>query len=154
MDARKGSLALNDRLGPDGVAGLLELVDTAHNSWRDEVTTIVMDRFDARLAEESSALRAAIAASEHRLRNELRAEIGGCEARLRKEIVDSAAKLRYEMQDWGQSIRTEILNGVSQVRQEILQQQGQLLKLCFSFWVGQTLVIVAVVGAIVGAFSR
>jgi hypothetical protein len=143
MDARKVSLALNDRLGPNGVAGLLELVDSTHNSWRDEVTTLVMDRFDARLAKESSLLRSAINAGEQRLREELRAEIG-----------DSAAKLRYEMQDWGQSIRTEILNGVSQVRQEILQQQAQLLKLCFTFWVGQTLVIVAVVGAIVGAFAR
>ena len=172
MDARNVPLALNARLGPDGVAGLLELVESARSSWTDEVTTLAMDRLDTRLAKESGGLRAAIAASEGRLRGEiaamrnevrseigdcetrLRKEIGDCETRLQKEIGDAASKLRDEMQDWGQSIRTEILNGVSQLRQEIAQQQVQLVKLCFTFWVGQTLVIVAVVGAIVGALAR
>ena len=47
---------LRARLGGEGTAGLLELLDSAERAWTGEVTTLCLDRFERRLVEETGQI--------------------------------------------------------------------------------------------------
>ena len=49
--------ALQERLGPEATAGLMELFGQRGSAWKVEVVEIVTDRFERRLVEETSKLR-------------------------------------------------------------------------------------------------
>ena len=49
--------ALRTHLGNDATFGLIELLDTEHKDWSQQMLSIAVDRFERRLAEELSNLR-------------------------------------------------------------------------------------------------
>lgn len=53
--------ALALRLGHDGARELSELLDQEHQSWSERVLTIVTERFERRLIDETAKLRVELA---------------------------------------------------------------------------------------------
>jgi phage-related tail protein len=162
MDGRRGSPALHARLGQEGAAGLLELLETARQEWTAEVVGAVGERFERRLVQETSAVRVEMAQLGAGLRQEmaelgadlrqemaelgadLRQEMAGLGADLRREMAEMGADLRQEMAEMradllqgDASLRLEMREGFATIRQEMADQRFELLKWAFIFWVGQ-----------------
>ena len=171
MEVADVSPALQDRLGAEATAGLLDLFNTARQEWTTDVTTAVVERFERRLLAETSDIRVAVAHSEAALRLEiaglrgemregnasLRQEMTHSHASLRQEMTEGLAGLRQEMRDGFSGLRQEMIATISGLRQEMtgadaaLRQdmvagRFELVKWCFAFWVGQVVAIAAVVG--------
>jgi hypothetical protein len=151
--------ALRAKLGPDGAADLVELLDLSQREARDAVIAACTDRFERRLTGEISNVRVEMA----RLGADLRQEIAGTRADLRQEMATMRADLRQEMATLGATLRQEMAAmgaglrqemaamgaGVRQemaamdagLRQEAASGRVELVKWCFLFWVGQVLAI-------------
>lgn len=115
--------ALRERLGGDGTAGLLELLDTTRRTWSAEVTTACLERFDRRLVEETGGLRV---------------EMAEGHAKLRTEIAQAEARLVKEMQI-----------GFGTIRQEMANNRVEFLRWAFLFWVGQFFAVAGLIGVLV-----
>ena len=63
--------ALRERLGQEATAGLLEFSQTTGRAWREDVLSVVTDRFERRLTEEISGLRVDMANGFASLRQEI-----------------------------------------------------------------------------------
>ena len=72
--------ALREKLGPEGARALADLLNEASVQTRGDVIEIAANRFERRLAEESSKLRAEIGALRAEFRTELSSEIGSLRA--------------------------------------------------------------------------
>jgi len=88
---------LREKLGPEGVRALADLLNEASVQTRGDVIEIAASRFERRLAEEVGALRsefhAALSSEIGGLRTELHSEIGG----LRTELHSEIGRLRADM---------------------------------------------------------
>ncbi len=73
---------LRERLGEDGTAGLVELFQTAGRAWREDVLSVVTERFERRLTEAISGLRV---------------EMANGFASLRQEMTQGLAQLRQKI---------------------------------------------------------
>jgi hypothetical protein len=160
MEVADVSPALQDRLGPEATAGLLDLFNTARQEWTTDVTTAAVERFEGRLLAETSDIRVAVAHSEAALRLEiaglrgemregnasLRQEMTHGHASLRQEMSEALAGLRQEMRDGFSGLRQEMTGADAALRQDMVAGRFELVKWCFAFWVGQVVAIAAVVG--------
>ena len=72
--------ALRERLGPEGARALADLLNEASVQTRGDVIEIAANRFERRLAEESSKLSAEFGALRAEFRTELSSEIGSLRA--------------------------------------------------------------------------
>ncbi len=66
-------VGLQARLGPEGIGGLLQLLDRSHRQAREDVITACTERFERRLVEEVSGLRVQIAQVEAKLSGDIAA---------------------------------------------------------------------------------
>ncbi len=135
MEISDVSAALQERLGAEATAGLLQLFETARQEWTADVTTTFVDRFERRLIEELGGLRVEIV----EVRSGLRSEI----AALRQEMATAIAAVRQEM-----------TSGFAALRQEGLENRVELLKWCFAFWVGQVFAVGGVVAVLLRLGQR
>ena len=124
MDSHRVPAALQDRLGQEATAGLIELLTDARKEWTVEVIGMVGDRFERRLTEETSKLRVELAA----LRRDLRQEMGALRSDLRQEMTEGFASLRQALAD----------------------QRFEILKWAFLFWVGQFFTVAGLVAVLIG----
>ncbi|HWK12126.1 MAG TPA: hypothetical protein VNR64_18835, partial [Vicinamibacterales bacterium] len=85
--------ALRDRLGDDGAAALVELLDQTIDERKPEMITAATERFERRLVEEISGVRVLLAQSEARLRE----QVAQSEARLREQLAQTEAGLREQL---------------------------------------------------------
>jgi hypothetical protein len=110
MEAAEVPPALQARLGAEGAASLLALLEMARQEWTVDVTTASVERFERRFTEESAGLRIAIAQSEASLRKEMGERGSG----LRKEMSDlRVGLLKWSSAFWiGQVIATAGIAGV------------------------------------------
>jgi hypothetical protein len=118
MEVSDVSPALRERLGVEATVGLLRLFDTARQEWTGDVTTAAVERFEARLIEET--------------------------ARLGLEIAEFRASLQAEIA----ALRQESTTEFAALRQENLEGRIELLKWCFAFWVGQVFAVAGVVAVV------
>jgi hypothetical protein len=118
MQVSDVSPALRERLGVEATVGLLRLFDTARQEWTGDVTTAAVERFEARLIEET--------------------------ARLGLEIAEFRASLQAEIA----ALRQESTTEFAALRQENLEGRIELLKWCFAFWVGQVFAVAGVVAVV------
>lgn len=118
MGARAVSPALAERLGPDATVALVELIDASEKNVVEMVLTQSVERFERRLAEETSALRV--------------------------EMATLGSDLRREMTLLGSGLRQEMSTLGSELRQEIASQKFDLLKWSFLFWIGQVGMLAAI----------
>jgi len=95
---------------------------------RTTVLSAEAERFERRLTEEVSGLRA-----------ELHDQVGA----LRTELHDQVAALRTELRDQVAALRTETHDGLAAVRQEMHAMRADILKWSFLFWIGQVATMAA-----------
>jgi hypothetical protein len=166
--------ALQERLGPEATAALVDLFDVARQEWTADVTTAAVERFERRLSDEIGTVRAEIRSVDTNLRLEIagvRQELKGDIAGLRQDMTSGFAAVRQEMAGLRQdmtggfaAVRQEMASGFAAVRQEmgsefaavrqemgILRQDSlagrfELLKWCFAFWFGQIIAVATIVG--------
>ena len=156
--------ALRERLGGDGTAGLLELLETTRRMWSAEVTSACLERFERRLVEKVAGLRVEMADGHAKLRTEiasLRREIVGemaqMEGRLRTDIASLRGemtqmdgRLRIEIAQTGGTLRGDLVRemqiGFATVRQEMANNRVEFLRWSFLFWVGQFFAVAGLVG--------
>ncbi len=122
MELEDVAPALQARLGPDGTAGLLVLLDSARQEWQDDVTAAAIERFEQGLTEEARGLRGEM----RELGGARRGEMREGEARLREGMRDLAAALREEGRVNTAALREEMRSGVSGLRIELKQDISSL----------------------------
>jgi hypothetical protein len=83
--------ALRERLGDPAAVDLVDLFDRSRKEWMDDVMSVVSDRFERRLVEETSKLRVQMADGFAAVRQEL----GG----LRQDL----ASQRFDILKWASS---------------------------------------------------
>jgi hypothetical protein len=126
MDTQRVPEALQQRLGLDGIAGLLQLLADTRKECAADMINMVGDRFERRLVEETSKLRVEMA---HGF-TAMRGEIGA---------------LRHEMTALAGTLRQEMSAGTSALRHEIADQKFDILKWAFLFWVGQFFAVASLI---------
>lgn len=119
-------VSLQERLGAEGTSDLVRLFDTARAEWSDDVLNLSMDRFERRLVEETAGLRV--------------------------DIARETAALRGDISGLRTEVKVDMQEGFASIRQEMATNRFELLRWSFLFWVGQVFAIVALVGAMLGAF--
>jgi hypothetical protein len=125
--------ALQDRLGPDGTSGLVELLGNARQEWTAEMIERVGDRFERRLTDETTKLRVGMVQGFAALRQELSEGL----SQVRQEMTTGLSQLREEMTVGQSTLRQEMTAGFAALRQEHADTRFELLKWAFVFWVGQ-----------------
>ena len=134
MDVTDVPTALQDRLGPEATAGLIELLLDAREEWTTEMIERVGDRFERRLMEETTKLRI---------------EMTQGFAALRQEMTEGSAALRQEMTEGFAAIRQEMTEGFAAIRQEMADQRFALLKWAFLFWIGQFFAVASLMAVLI-----
>ena len=134
MDSHRVPASLQDRLGQEATAGLVELLTDARKEWTAEVIGMVGDRFERRLTEETSKVRVEMAA----LRSDLRQEMAALRSDLRQEMAALRGDLRQEMTE-----------GSASLRQALADQRFEILKWAFLFWVGQFFAVAGLVAVLI-----
>ena len=147
METEDVSPALRERLGAEATTGLLDLFNVARQGqeWTADVTTAAVERFERRLGEELGSLRTEIRAEFAALRTAMTENM----AALRLEMRDGDAALRLEMRAGDASLRQEMRDGDASLRQEMRDLRFEMLRWCFTFWVGQFVVMAGIVGIVV-----
>ena len=123
MDSHRVPASLQDRLGQEATADLVELLTDARKEWTAEVIGMIGDRFERRLTEETSKVRVEMAA----LRSDLRREMAALRGDLRQETTEGFASLRQALAD----------------------QRFEILKWAFLFWVGQFFAVAGLVAVLI-----
>jgi hypothetical protein len=118
MDAIDSPPPLADQLGPPAAAGLVQVLGTFEERTVNAAVERVVERFERRLVEETSALRVESAA------------LGSS---LRQEMAALARDLRQEM---------------AGLRTDMARQQVELLRWSFLFWIGQVIAIATLLGVL------
>ena len=126
MESNAVPAALRERLGRDGSAGLLGLLETTRRVWSAEVTTAWLERFERRLVEEVTGLRVEMAKGHATLGT----EIAQAEGRLRAELV------------------REMQVGFATLQQAMADDRVEFLRWSFLFWVGQFFAVAGLVGVL------
>ena len=104
-------LSVREKLGPEATSGLVDLFNQAGTTWKADVITVVSDRFERRLVEETSKLRV--------------------------EMAHGFAAIRQEMRDEFGAVRREMAQQGADLRQAMATDRFELLKWAFIFWMGQ-----------------
>lgn len=146
MDIGRVPEALQEKLGVEATAGLLQLLDGTQREWRADVIAACTDRFERRLVEEIASVRIQIAEVEASIRRDM-ADMG---ASIRREMAEMGAGIRGEVADMGAGLRREIIVMGTDLRLEMASGRVELLKWCFLFWVGQ----VVAIGGLMGVMLR
>jgi hypothetical protein len=139
MEAADVPRALAERLGRDATEGLLSLLATTHQEWTADVTTAAVERFERRLAEESSGLRQAMT----QMNAELGQAIARVDSELRQLITRNDGELRQALAQSEASLRREIVDGDAKLLEALNQVRVDVLKWSIGLWMGQ---IVALAG--------
>ena len=139
--------ALRERLGGEGTAGLLGLLETTCRNWRAEVVTACLERFERRLVQEVAGLRVEMAEGHATLRTQI--------ASLHEEIGQTEGKLRVELAQTEGRLRAEMHVGFGIVREELANNRVEFLRWSFLFWVGQFFAVAGLVGVLMrGTLAR
>jgi hypothetical protein len=141
MDIHGVPEALQQRLGPEGTAGLLQLLADSRKECAADVINVVGDRFERRLVEETSKLRVEMAQGFATMREEIGA--------LRHEMSTLASALRQEMAAGTSALRQEMGAGISALREEMTGQKFEILKWAFLFWVGQFFAVASLMAILI-----
>ncbi|HID87232.1 MAG TPA: DUF1640 domain-containing protein [Anaerolineae bacterium] len=109
---------LRERLGDEATESLVVVLDELGEKIKEDVITLVEERFARGLAEEMSKLRA---------------ELKGDIAQLQTELKGDIAQLR-----------TELKEDIAGLRVEIANARADMIRWMFIFWVGQLAAILSI----------
>jgi hypothetical protein len=156
MDVNRVPAALQDRLGHEATAGLLELLTGVRKEWTAEVIAIVGDRFERRLVEETSTLRVDMTQGFAAIRQEMAAGLSQVRQEIavglsegRQEMAVGLSEGRQEMAVGLSEMRQDMATGFAALRKEMADQRFELLKWAFLFWVGQFFAVAGLVAVLI-----
>lgn len=141
MERQRVPEALQQRLGPEGTAGLLHLLAGVRRECVTDVISVVGDRFERRLVEETSKLRLEMSQGFASIRQET--------AVIRQEMAAGTAALRQEIAAGTAALRQEMAAGTAALRQETADQKFDILKWAFLFWVGQFFAVASLMAVLI-----
>jgi hypothetical protein len=158
MDVTDVPTALQDRLGPEPTAGLIELLSEAREEWTAEMIERVGDRFERRLTDETTNVRLEMVQGFAALRQELttglsqvRQELATGLSQVRQELTTGLSQVRQEMTTGLSDLRQEMTAGFAAIRQEMADQRFELLKWAFLFWIGQVFAVAGLMAVVIRA---
>ncbi len=122
MGARGATTLLRERIGHEATDALHTIMDESTRSTTEQIAKETEHRFEKRLTEEISGLRAEM----HRGFGDLRVEMAGLRGELRGIVADARSNLRSEMGD-----------ARSDLRAEIAATRVEIIRWSFLFWAGQ-----------------
>ena len=161
MDSEIVPRALQDRLGGEATAGLIDLLTNVRTDLREDVITASAERFERRLVEEISGVRVQVAQTDASIRQdmtrmgaELRDEMTRRTAELRQEITRTAAELRQDMARMEGQLREAMAGMRADLLDRMSADRFELLKWAFLFWIGQVVAIATVVGVMIRLSGR
>jgi hypothetical protein len=125
---------LQDRLGHEATAGLIELLRDTREEWTAEMIERVGDRFERRLTDETTKVRL---------------EMVQGFAALRQEMATGLSHLRQEMATGLSQLRQEMTEGFAALRQEMADMRFDVLKWTFVFWVGHLVALAGFLAVLV-----
>ncbi len=133
MDVEKVPGQLAERLGPEGTAGLVRVLNEAFEDqrerWSEQVLSLAAERFERRLSEETSKLRVEMAQGFASVRQEMSAH----REALREQISGQGGALRQEMG----ALRQDMANLEVRLFREMSANRVEALRWSFAFWIGQ-----------------
>ncbi len=145
---------LREQLGEEASESLVALLNQANASVRDDVVSIVEEKFERRLSEEISAVRAELREGLAAVRADLREGL----AAVRAEVKEGDAQLRTEftkeIQDLRAELKQDIANLSAKVDSEIAKRTSELIRWMFLFWTGQVVVVLAILGFALTLLNR
>lgn len=133
------SSTLRERLGDNGADDLVDLINRATEETKEDVLTLVEEKFERRLAVESESLRRYINGETIQLDKRI-TKVG---ADLDKRITDVAADLDKRIA----RVDNRITEETQQLRVELAQTRADLIRWMFIFWVGQVAAILGILFA-------
>jgi hypothetical protein len=122
MPSNRVPSELRERLGDEGVLGLLELLESERAEWSERVLSVAADRFERRLAEQIAGVRVELSAVRADIVRELHEGLGS----IRQEIAAVRVETRQELG----AVRVEM-------HQLLATSRVETLRWSFLFWVGQ-----------------
>jgi hypothetical protein len=159
MDIERVPAALQERLGIAATAGLLQLLDSSHREWRDDVMAASSDRFERRLVEEIATVRVQIAQVDASIRRDMaemgasiRRDMATMGAEIRQDMATMGAGIRQDMATMGAGIRQDMATMGAGIRQDMASGRVELFKWCFLFWIGQVVAVAGIMGVMLRAF--
>ena len=159
MDIERVPAALEARLGIEATSGLLQLLDSTHRAWRDDVIAASSDRFERRLVEEIAAVRVQMAQVEASIRRDMREmgasirrDMAAMDARIHQDMATTGADIRQDMATMGASIRQDMVTMGAGIREDMASGRVELFKWCFLFWIGQVVAVAGVMGMMLRVF--
>jgi hypothetical protein len=157
MDVGDVPVALADRLGPDASADLVRLfndlavsLDEVPAAWSEQVLSRAEERFERRLAEETSKLRVEMAQGFAAVRQEI-TTLG---SDVRQEMTMLRSDLRQEMTTLRSDLRQEMATLGTGLRQDMANHRVELLRWSFLFWVGQVAATLALLAFMLRGMPR
>ena len=136
---KRMSLAVREKLGDEGTRDLEDWVEGRGNEWRDQVTQLVAERFDARLATNAA---------------ELRVEMAKMRSELRQEMQQGFAHMCQAMASMQLSLRKEMADLQVTLRKELADNRVELIRWSFLFWIGQVAVMIGVLAYMLRGVTR
>jgi molecular chaperone GrpE (heat shock protein) len=116
---------LRDKLGEEATESLVELINQADERAKQDVITLVEEKFERRLVEEMA-----------KLRSELMEYIGASHGELKTDVAD---------------LRAEIANLRSELKTDMANLRADVIRWMFIFWIGQ---FGAIMGLLFAFFRR
>ncbi len=133
---------LRDKLGDEGVEAFTEVIKEIDLEARKESITIVEERFERRLAEETGKLKTDLMTEIGKNRVDLMAEIGKNRIEIGKNRVDLMAEIANN--------RVEI----EKIRVEVAASKADTLRWMFIFWIGQIGVLSGIIFAMLKLYFK
>ncbi|MGC8977247.1 MAG: LA_3696 family protein [Candidatus Ratteibacteria bacterium] len=121
---------IREKLGEEATEALVKVFNEIEKSIKEDSFVILEEKFEKRLSEELSKLRA---------------EISEIKTSLREEISETKASLRTEISEIKASLMEEISETKASLRAEISETKAFLVRWMFIFWAGQIAVIIGLV---------
>jgi len=149
---------LREQLGDRATGVLVDLFDQVSDQTKEDVITVVGERFERRLSEEIAGLRADLREEMARRQVELQKQIVELGAELRQEMANQQVGLREEMANQRVELRGEMTNlreemadlraelreEMARLRTDLARGQTEMIRWMFLFWIGQLAAILAI----------
>jgi len=148
MEPNRVSPALQDRLGREAAAGLLELVDVEMSAWSERVLSnaakrldAAAERYDVKLSAAAERQDVKLAAAAERYDSISTAAAERHDAKLAAIVERFDAKQNFAAERYERRLAEEISGLRVAVVREVHDGRVEIIKWSFLFWVGQVAVI-------------
>ena len=156
---------LREKLGDEGSEALVNVLNNHGDENKQSVIEIAEQRFETKLAKESSLLREGMADIKTGFETRLHQEISSVrydiaemktsfEARLNEEIssvrndmADMKTSFEASLSVSASTLREEMVRGDQEIRVEVQKTRADIIKWMFIFWVGQIGIITGILFA-------